>query len=497
MNRSLLLVICDFLLLSLLALARFDEPADQTATEAEQTIEQDAVANQDLIDVLKMSLDAEQVNRDELSTELAETQEQLEARAKALAEREAKLEETQQTAEQLAAEKARLEKQREELAAQNATAEAERAKLAEQSKLAQEKLAAAEQDRVELAKTLAEVKETAATSTERLRSLQSELEQKATLAAELAAERERLASEVKTAELEKQTLTTELEVTKAEARTKAEQLALAQRDIEITRQEKQSLQETTQTLAQGVGQLAESTDQIREEVKRAQPLSMNTIFDRYQKNRINIQFDATESGVFGATSEKYTLDTILIRDGANIYALIPANKTPFTKSGLKAVTGTIRFGGKVGRFETLNALAADPRILALRLPGNFPETWGVTAFNLAKEPLKFPQAVLVSNQGKYGEVGFKVVPDHPEYLDMDTSIFSELFGEFNPREGDLVFSQTGDVIGAMVNRQYAVIAPTASTTTKVTLGSKFSETDYRAYQQRIQANASTLPPGLR
>ncbi|WP_309399226.1 hypothetical protein [Cerasicoccus maritimus] len=511
MNRSLLLVICDFLLLSLLALARFDDPDEQTAPQAEQAIEQDAIANQDLIDVLKMSLDAEQENRDELSTELAETQEQLEARAKALAEREAKLEETQQTAEQLAAEKARLEKQRTELAKQKAAAEAESARiaqekakaeaqtaeLAEQTKLTQEKLAAAEQDRVELAKTLAEVKETAATSTERLRSLQSELEQKAAMAEQLAAERERLASEVKTAELEKQTLATQLEVTKAEATAKAEQLALAQRDIEITRIEKANLQETTQTLAEGVGQMAEATDQIREEVKRAQPLSLNTIFDRYQKNRIRIQFDATESGLFGASSKKYELETILIRDSGNVYALIPVNKTPFATSGLQAVTGYIRYGQRAGRFETLNALTADPRILALKLPASFPDSWGVQAFNLAKEPLKFPQAVLVSNQGKYGEVGFKIVPAHPEYLDMDTSIFSELFGEFNPRAGDLVFSQTGDVIGTMVNRQFAVIAPSASTAAKVSLGSKFSEADVSAYQKRLQANASTLPSDLR
>lgn len=497
MNRSLLLVICDFLLLSLLALARFDEPEDQTAPEAEQAIEQDAMANQDLIDVLKMSLDAEEENRDELSTELAETQEQLEARAKALAEREAKLEETQKTAEQLATEKERLEKQRAALAAEKAQAEADRAKLAEQSKAAQEKLAAAEQDRVELAKSLAEVKETAATSTERLRAMQKELETKAKLADELAAERERLASEVKTAELEKQTLATQLEVTKAEATAKAEQLALAQRDIEITRIEKANLQETTQTLAQGVGQLAESTDQIREEVKRAQPLSMNTIFDRFQKNRVRINFDSTEAGVFGNTSEKYQLDTILVRDGGNVYALIPANKTPFTESGLRAVTGTIRYGSRVGRFESLGVLAADPRILTLRLPADFPDSWGVAAFSLASDPLKFPKAVLVSNQGKFGEVGFKLVAAHPEYLDMDTSIFSELFGEFNPREGDLVFSQTGDLIGTMVNRQFAVIAPTAAQTSSIPLGSKFNESQIRAYQQRLSANASTLPPDLR
>ncbi|GHC09021.1 hypothetical protein [Cerasicoccus arenae] len=496
MNRSLLLVICDFLLLSLLALARFDEPADQ-APEAEQAIEQDAQANQDLIDVLKMSLDAEQENRADLSTELKETQEELEARAKALAEREAKLEESQQNAEQLAAEKARLEEQRATLALANEAAEAERARLAEQSEAARQKLAEAERDRIELAKSLAEVKETAATSTERLRAIQSELEAKAAAVEKLDEERQRLASEVKTAELEKQTLSTQLEVSRTEARTAAERLEVAQRDIEITRREKASMQQTTQTLAEGVGALAESTDQIREEVKRAQPLSLNTIFDRYQKNKVRITFDAKESGVFGSSTEQYSLDTVLVRDGASVYALIPASKTPFRKSGLLGVTGIIRFGSRAGRFDSVGSLSADPRILALRLSESFPANWGVTAFNLAKEPLKYPQAILVNDQGKYGEVGFKIVPAHPEYLDMDSSIFNELFGEFSPREGDLVFSQTGDLIGMMVNGQFAVIAPSANLSAKLSLGDSFSAALVKAYQQRVQANAQLLPPDLR
>lgn len=497
MNRSLLLVICDFLLLSLLALARFDEPEDQSAPEAEQAIEQDAMANQDLIDVLKMSLDAEQESRDELSTELKETQEELEARAQALAEREAKLEETQQNAEQLAAEKASLEQQREQLAQAKEKAEAERARLAEQSEAARQKLEETERDRVELAKSLAEVKETAATSTERLRAMQAELEEKAKLAEKLAAEREALESQVKTAEMEKQTLATQLEVSRTEARTRAEQLEVAQRNIEMSQREKANLQQTTQTLAEGVGQLAESTDQIRQEVKRAQPLSMNTIFDRYQKNKVQITFNAKESGVFGSVDEQYTFDTVLVRDGSSVYAMLPVSKTPFADSGLQGVQGYIQYGSRRGRFDAIGSLMADPRILALRLPENFPKSWGVNAFNLATEPLKFPKAVLVSDQGKYGEVGFKIVPNHPEYLDMDSSIFNDLFGEFAPREGDLVFSQTGNLIGVMVNGEVAVIAPSAAVSARLSLGEKFNESEINAYQSRLRTNKSLLPPDLR
>ena len=43
MNRSLLLVVCDFLLLSILALARFDVPADATIAKDGQKIVSNAV----------------------------------------------------------------------------------------------------------------------------------------------------------------------------------------------------------------------------------------------------------------------------------------------------------------------------------------------------------------------------------------------------------------------------------------------------------------------
>ncbi|MEO0794289.1 MAG: hypothetical protein AAFX93_03950 [Verrucomicrobiota bacterium] len=499
MNRSLLLVICDFLLLSLLALARFDDPEEETVPEVTRVIEQDAAANQDLIDVLKLSLDTEQETRAEISSELESTREELEARAKVLAEREKKLAETQQTADQLAEEKARLEKQRSDLAKANEEAERERVRLAEQSEAARQKLEAAERDRVDLAKTLADVKESAATSTERLKTLQEELAEKAAAVDQLQEDRERLASEARTAELQNQALAAQLEVAQTEVRVVNDNLELARRDIELSREERQSMQETTTILAEGVGALAESTDRIREEVQRAQPMSANAIFDQFRRNKVTLTFDSTESGLLGSSQERDVVSTVFVRgENSVIYAMIPVSGTPLDTAGITAVTCRVQIGARAFLAKRLGVLAADPRILVLAMDERYLEGSGIEPYPLAVEPLKFPQAVLIDTDREYyGEVGFKIEPSNPAYLEMDSSIFSDLFGEFSPGKGDLVFSQTGALIGVMVNGQFAAIVPNALVNGSVTLGDAFSESDLAIYRSRLRGNERVLPSRLR
>ena len=44
---------------------------------------------------------------------------------------------------------------------------------------------------------------------------------------------------------------------------------------------------------------------------------------------------------------------------------------------------------------------------------------------------------------------------NPDYVKMDKSFIRSTFmGEFNPTRGDLVFSQTGELLGIMANSQY-------------------------------------------
>ena len=45
----------------------------------------------------------------------------------------------------------------------------------------------------------------------------------------------------------------------------------------------------------------------------------------------------------------------------------------------------------------------------------------------------------------------------PQYVRMDNRLIKHLAGDFTPSAGDLVFSQTGELLGIMVNSDYCAV----------------------------------------
>ena len=83
---------------------------------------------------------------------------------------------------------------------------------------------------------------------------------------------------------------------------------------------------------------------------------------------------------------------------------------------------------------------------------------GVKVYQLALEPFKFTEAMLVSNGGTgYGEISFRLDAQTPQYVRMDNRFIKHLFGEFTPSAGDLAFTKTGEILGIMVNSNYCAI----------------------------------------
>ena len=62
---------------------------------------------------------------------------------------------------------------------------------------------------------------------------------------------------------------------------------------------------------------------------------------------------------------------------------------------------------------------------------------------------------------KYGTVEFKIDPKARGYVKVDR-IFFNFSGKFNPAKGDLVFSQTGELLGIMVNNKYCLVIENAT-----------------------------------
>src|SRR4030095_993947 len=120
MNRSIFIVIDDFLLLSLITFARFDSDQDVAARKGGQLAldnsRPEAPAQKEMVNVLKLSLEEERRAREDLTTQLTQTETTLRDREQLLADREKRIQESQlslqrksEEARKLAAERAALQ----------------------------------------------------------------------------------------------------------------------------------------------------------------------------------------------------------------------------------------------------------------------------------------------------------------------------------------------------------------------------------------------------
>ena len=159
MNRSLLLVVCDFLLLSILALARFDVPNDAVIAQdgqkvvSKEVIERisdgenydDVVAeleatNETLLENLSSDKDDLLEEKLKLEEQIAQRQMELEQKEREIASRdvviagnEQAIEQAKMEAEELEAQREEIEKKREQLLQSNAASQKELELLAKNS----------------------------------------------------------------------------------------------------------------------------------------------------------------------------------------------------------------------------------------------------------------------------------------------------------------------------------------------------------------------------
>jgi hypothetical protein len=83
---------------------------------------------------------------------------------------------------------------------------------------------------------------------------------------------------------------------------------------------------------------------------------------------------------------------------------------------------------------------------------------GVRVYHVSNSPFKFQEAVVVgAREGYYGESKFQNDLAAPYYLRMDHNSLKGIFGKFNPSRGDVVFSQTGEMLGIMANNSYCIL----------------------------------------
>jgi hypothetical protein len=459
MNRTLLLILCDFLLLNLLALTRWEkaEPAPTKQPPVPEVSANAVTKDRDLVETMKESLEDERATREQLAAKLSSLETNLSAREQNLAKIEQEraqlstvLEQTQKTAEEL-----------------NAKVQA----ATQESTMTRE----------ELARLQRELEE---------RRAEAERQQQALSAAEKAQTeaRERiegLSVAVKVAEQEKQMLRETAETLRGQ--------------VVAEREERLKVQEATTQLAQGVGQLAESSGALTKEIRDNRPINANVLFNDFLENRVTTNFTAVRAGFFGPATRSSSSATIFVTNGTQTFALMHVADTPFRfveggsydwqKINVEFAHGSQRTQGGEVQF-----LSTDPRIVVVPVNQEQVSAMGVKVYPTALDPFRFPEAVLVSGGGTgYGEVGFKLDAAQPGFVRVDNRLFKRLFGDFAPSRGDLVLSKTGEILGIMVNSDYCAIVNNFLPARTIRTGDDVGEQKTSAVLNELAARVRSLP----
>ena len=231
------------------------------------------------------------------------------------------------------------------------------------------------------------------------------------------------------------------------------------------------------------------------------PISANTLFRQFRGRGVKVWLKS------GRTTTR--TDTVLIQQGNYIYALLHTSDTPFPIS--PKATGISRVEPILSTPEDGKAkpvaytlpfaqfLKDEPRVLASPLM-NVPQaaSRGIRPYQIAAKPFQFPKAFVISRDGKsYGEVEFKFNPAHQGYVKMDKPFAGGLFSNsFNPSKGDLVLSQKGELLGMMANNSYCYVISSLKSESSITFRKDLNRTTIaktlKAHNATIQRKAFDL-----
>lgn len=425
MNRSILIVIADFLLLSLLTFSTdINHIADEsTSRSAQLDVATNAApaANSDLANAMKQALEDERRSHEQLQQQLTQ------ARSTA-SEQESQLKQEHAQASQREAENTRLQLQ----------------------------FASAQTNLENLNRQLQTTSAQARQSQEQLAASQSEAQKESQLAAALQKQLDQLSQNSQQAKNENQQLATKLQVAEAEQRAAAERANLIQQQLVAERAEKVQL-------AEGFKQLATNSGVLTKELRDNRAIAPNTIFNEFLTNRVQASLTASRTGFLHISSTKDSkASTVLVTDGTNIFALCLVQDTPleFGDPGTDwaVLTGSLAGLAAQVAIRSVNFNLQDPRVVMIPVNMADARQLGSKIYRISSDPYKFQDAVIVgADTGYYGECNFQILMDTPQYVKLDRSFLRGLVGKFNPSRGDLVFSRQDELLGIMVNDTYCLM----------------------------------------
>ncbi len=488
MNRSILIVICDFLLLSLVTFSTADlnsivDEGTRTSAKIDLNPNQSG-SRQDLAAVMKLALEDERRTRDRLVGELTQTKDTAGKQQNLLSEREKLLAEERRARERLMSEltqtkdtvgkQQNLLTEREKLLAERAkqiqtfqqnlkSKEQQAVELEQERNALEQRIALSQNNLQNLRQQLQSTAADALISKEKVTAMEEELRRQQGQAAGFQQQLKLMAASNQVVQAEKQQLSTQLRVAETEKRSATEQLVKSLDEVKIERAEKARLTEHADKLAEGVKTLAANSGELTKEIREHRPVAPNTIFNEFVTNRVHARFSAHRAGLFGLdVAKRKEADTVLVSDGTNFFALCHVEDTAvaFEEPGTdwESITGTLSRNAAFFSIREMVFHMADPRVIMVPISGAQVRELGCKIYRVATDPYNFQEAVLVgARESYYGECKFQIDLSTPQYLKMDRGLIRGLFGKFNPSRGDLVFNRTGDLLGIMANSSYCLM----------------------------------------
>ena len=399
MNRSILIVICDFLLVSLLAFSTVDiNKVSDEGTPRNMKMEiapKQADAGKDVVAVMRLALDEERKNRDQLVGELSRTRATIGERERQMASIRQDLQSREQQVASIRQDLQSREQQvasiRQDLQSRDQRAQSlqqEQASLQREQASLQQRYAEAQTNLQGLARQLQGSTAEALMSKEKLEAMQAELRKQAEQSTALQNQMAQLAKSNQMVLAERQQLAQQLQVAEVEKRHATEQAARMQEEVKVERAEKAKLTEGFKTLASRSGQLAE-------EIRENRPLAPNTIFNQFVTNRVQVRLAAVRNGVLG-TSRRKDAETVLVSTGTNIFALSHVQDTPFLLSAPGSqwdeLTGTLAHNGASYPVPAVSFALQDPRLIYIPVSQAQANSMGAKVYRTASDPFKFQDA---------------------------------------------------------------------------------------------------------
>ena len=144
-----------------------------------------------------------------------------------------------------------------------------------------------------------------------------------------------------------------------------------------------------------------------------------------------------------------------------------------------------------------SVLSVDPRVVAIPVNTAQAAALGFKIYSIASEPFKFPEPVLISGGCEdYGEVAFQLDAAQPGYVRDANRLLKRLFGTFAPSRGGLLPSNTGELLGIMVNRDYCARVKDFNPRTTFRAGDDTTAQSTGAVLDSLVARVQALPLGL-